>query len=1108
MSDSKPVVRFHEYEMEEKKQPGNSLDDVAPVEVGSLPAPRKRLVRRPMFPARYRCGLQIGRGGIGSVWRVYDRQMDRSLAAKVLLPKYRTNRSANERLIREAKLAGSIQHPGIPPVYEKGELLSGSSFFTMKLVEGKTLDELLSEREHPSENRQYFLNVFRQIAEAVGFAHSKNVIHRDLKPQNVMVGEFGEVQIMDWGMAKSLDEASESGVSATTAIFDETPKSSELTTETNLVSLDSSLDDRNHSDGLTVQGDVFGTPSYMSPEQARGDHRNLAATSDVFSLGAILFEVLTGRRLYQEEQQEVDPQSVLTASAKYKISKSIDCLNQSASDQQLIDICHQCLQKSPNGRPANALLVADLISKYSDGIAERLKSTELEIVASEARAEEEKRRRRLTTILACTVVGAILLGVGAYAWYQFDLAKMKKKNDLQRAHTLVDAVATAPASALPFAIENLNELRQQALPILQIKFNEVDDVSQKLQLAIALSKLGDPQSEFLIQQIPDASFSVMSSILKSVSADAARAGPIINSQFAAEREPDIRARYAAVALQLGDFGPALTMTRDGGDVNDRTAFIGVFGKWKVEFDGLLNLYETASDPLSQYSTICAIAEVVSQDSGSKSAYLDTLGSSLQEILRSTRHANVRAAAELTFRRLGMSLEESGAESAPEDANWYVNSLGMNMVEIVLPQYPDQKLPHYGGYSFFVSDRETSHNLFNKFLNEDMEYLNRKADDPRLKYNFHEFLKLHQRPFKGTVSSETPQSGLEVYHAIRFCNWLSQREGFEPYYVDWSPKNIRDTYPSRNVRIEQWQENPFSNGYRLPGYYEFDFIAGGEVFQQSSPTFLNADETYHKMYEWYLVNSAAQMQPSARKLPNRFGLFDVVANLEEIGEYSSDWSRKLFSRGKRIFGCTFSSAELVLVNATAPPLIGAHAQLGDGFGFRVVRRDKKSLSENPPPGIEFKKVNKDDLGKSIDDPDSRFERLNCIDRKYTSPPRLGNMAIEYGRLGLEFQKAARHEDAITSFSACRTIAKSLVDSGHEASVFLTVLGGNFVNAANSLVALDRYDEAEQFTQQAISILSDAAKRFPEYKRSRQFLDIAKQVESNIQSARDSDSTDDQ
>jgi len=122
--------------------------------------------------------------------------MQRTLAVKVLHSKLEKETSANLRLEREAMLTGSLQHPGIPPVFEYGSLVGGSKYFAMKLVEGETLDKVFSDQ-----SQSELLSIFRQVAEAVGFAHSKNVIHRDLKPQNVMVGAFGEVQIMDWGLA-------------------------------------------------------------------------------------------------------------------------------------------------------------------------------------------------------------------------------------------------------------------------------------------------------------------------------------------------------------------------------------------------------------------------------------------------------------------------------------------------------------------------------------------------------------------------------------------------------------------------------------------------------------------------------------------------------------------------------------------------------------------------------------------------------------------------------------------------------------------------------------------------------------------------------------------
>ncbi len=166
----------------------------------------------PSLPERYRPIERVGVGGIGEVWRVVDENLNRDLAVKVLRPDRRTPDHA-ARLVREALLTGRLQHPGVPPVVERGgdptcgapgnasgEVEGSGPFFAMKLVGGKTLREMLHESPRPDAAR--LLGVFRQVCDAVGFAHAADVIHRDIKPSNVMVGDHGEVQVMDWGMAR------------------------------------------------------------------------------------------------------------------------------------------------------------------------------------------------------------------------------------------------------------------------------------------------------------------------------------------------------------------------------------------------------------------------------------------------------------------------------------------------------------------------------------------------------------------------------------------------------------------------------------------------------------------------------------------------------------------------------------------------------------------------------------------------------------------------------------------------------------------------------------------------------------------------------------------
>ena len=206
---------------------------------------------------RYRLLEKLGQGGMGGVYRVEDTMLSRDVAMKVVTAPDGDGDLA-ARLMREAKVIARLEHPGIVPVHDVGQFPDGRVYYTMKLVQGKRLDAYAPELRSIPER----LRLLQKICDAVGFAHARGVLHRDLKPQNIMVGPFGEVLVMDWGLSKIVREQE----ARNTAVI--SPKSG----------------DENE---VTGHGTVLGTPGYMAPEQENG-MGTLDARADVFSLGAIL----------------------------------------------------------------------------------------------------------------------------------------------------------------------------------------------------------------------------------------------------------------------------------------------------------------------------------------------------------------------------------------------------------------------------------------------------------------------------------------------------------------------------------------------------------------------------------------------------------------------------------------------------------------------------------------------------------------------------------------------------------------------------------------------------------------------------------------------------
>ena len=217
---------------------------------------------------------------MGSVLKGRDPDLGRDVAIKVLREDLRDNGDLVRRFVEEAQIGGQLQHPGVVPIYELGTFADQRPFFSMKLVKGQTLADLLAARSGPADDLPRFLSIFAAIAQTMAYAHTRGVIHRDLKPSNVMVGSFGEVQVMDWGLAKVLPRG---------GVVDDAKAGKEPPQETLIATARSGSDT-----DLSHAGSVLGTPSYMAPEQARGETDRIDERADVFALGSILCEILTG----------------------------------------------------------------------------------------------------------------------------------------------------------------------------------------------------------------------------------------------------------------------------------------------------------------------------------------------------------------------------------------------------------------------------------------------------------------------------------------------------------------------------------------------------------------------------------------------------------------------------------------------------------------------------------------------------------------------------------------------------------------------------------------------------------------------------------------------
>jgi WD40 repeat protein len=367
---------------------------------------------------------------MGAVLRGHDPELGRDVAVKVLLEKHRGRPEMVRRFLEEVQISGQLQHPGVAPVYALGRTGDHTPYFTMKLVKGRTLADLLAASPDRARERGRFVGIFGQVCQTLAYAHSRGVIHRDLKPANVMVGAFGEVQVMDWGLAKVLAESGAGGGEPTG------PSEWRSTIRTRR---GAGLDTPGDEGGLTEAGTVLGTAAYMAPEQARGEVELVDERADVFGLGGILCEVLTGRPPFPGKVAEAQRRAQ-TAS----LAEAYAALDGCGADADLVALAKRCLAAEPWHRPRDAGAVAAELTAYQESVEARLRRAELEGAQARVKAQEERKRRKLAGVLAGLAVLLVLVSLAGFAavswqWQRAEGEFQRAEGEFQKAADLAEA---------------------------------------------------------------------------------------------------------------------------------------------------------------------------------------------------------------------------------------------------------------------------------------------------------------------------------------------------------------------------------------------------------------------------------------------------------------------------------------------------------------------------------------------------------------------------------------------------------------------------------------------------------------------------------------------
>lgn len=393
------------------------VDDRTPVGLGPpRPAPAPAVLR---IAGRYEDLGPIGIGGMGEVRRVRDVQLNRTLAMKTLHARLLTRPSVLSRFLDEAQATAQLQHPNIVPVHDIGTLPDGRLWFTMKEVRGRTFSAVVRE-VHDASAQQWeagtqgwtfrrLVNAYLSVCRAVAYAHERGVVHRDLKPNNVMVGEFGEVYVLDWGLAKIVGRPDVAAAEGKLDVVETARGSSE--------------------EHRTEVGRVVGTPAYMPVEQARGEIDRIDARSDVYALGALLYEVLVGRAPYEGgTASEVLEQ--VREGAPVPVAQMVTRV----LPPELVAACERAMARDPDARFQTAQELAAEIEAWLDGARRREQALAL---AEEALAGEREAASLVARADALRAESEALLE-GVERWRPEEdkwpgWARAKEAEDAQRA---------------------------------------------------------------------------------------------------------------------------------------------------------------------------------------------------------------------------------------------------------------------------------------------------------------------------------------------------------------------------------------------------------------------------------------------------------------------------------------------------------------------------------------------------------------------------------------------------------------------------------------------------------------------------------------------------
>ncbi|HOD48585.1 MAG TPA: protein kinase [Candidatus Hydrogenedentes bacterium] len=359
------------------------------------------------IPGRYTKTSEYGRGGMGRILLAHDLKMGRDVALKELLPTSETSMILPEktpvrymaavaaRFLQEGRVTAGLEHPSIVPVYEIGRRPNGNLYYTMKLVRGRSLARALRACSTLDE-RLALLPHFVDLCEAVAYAHSRGVLHRDIKPSNIMIGEFGETVVLDWGLAKVKSQP-------------------EDPLEQQIRDMPQRLAGKETPLPETKAGQAMGTPEYMPPEQAQGLVEQIDERSDLYSLGVVLYELLTGTTPFRADTASETMRRVILQEVPPVLEKERD------APPELVSICEKALQKKPSDRYESVVALAEEVKRFQTGALVRTYRYSLRELARRYYA------RHRTVLHVVAAAAGIILFLAVFSYIQIYQARNRER---------------------------------------------------------------------------------------------------------------------------------------------------------------------------------------------------------------------------------------------------------------------------------------------------------------------------------------------------------------------------------------------------------------------------------------------------------------------------------------------------------------------------------------------------------------------------------------------------------------------------------------------------------------------------------------------------------